>query len=332
LEVQFRLSLLTAVLLVIAACGRGDRAAELAGLRIDHELEPPPDGSFWAPIDIAASDDRIWVLDVGAACVYGYDRSGAYQLTVGNKGGGPGELKEPLALGVMGDTLWVLNSGNRRVEYYSITGAPLGSDPLPDSLPPPVDLVRWADQWFASTPFRPGPVVRFDLAGGVAHPFGSELQTRARELADKGAIPNVYRLEVVDGRLWVMHLYLPLVGVYDPLGRLLRLMAYPGPKVEGEQPVEQELGEGRVRRVLGAPRSPAGGLGLLHDGEDRYLLTHQRSGDRQRMYRLDPAGVSERATLTPAGAFFLTSVVSDGKTYAIGTRGEDEEPTVIILE
>lgn len=319
-------------LFLLVACGRED-AGEPARFSVVGELEAPPAGAFWAPIDIVSSDDGVWVLDAGAAEIYGYDREGGYVVTMGRKGSGPGELREPLALGITGDSLWVLNSGNRRIEYYSLSGVPLGSEPFSDSLPPPVDLARLAGHWFMSTPFHPGPLLRFGGTDGDYMAFGSEIESRARELSDgEGEIPDAYRMEIVDGRLWAFHLYLPIVGVYDSQGRLLQLLSYPAPDVEAEEPVEEEIAEGRIKRLVRAPRVPAGAFGLLDVRGDRFLLTHQRSGDRQRIYRIEGFELADRATLTPSQTFFFASAVKDGGTYVIGTRGEDEEPAVFIVD
>lgn len=316
----------------VAACGKEGPDGSEAPLRIVRQLEPPPQGAFWAPIDVAVSDDRVWVLDVGAAHIYGYDLEGSFRSTIGRKGGGPGELEEPLALGAMSDTLWVLNGGNRRIEYFSLDGAPLGSDPLPDTLPPPVDLVRHDGQWFMSTPFSSAPVVRFDAVHAGFASFGRELEERARELAPRGGgVPSVYRLEVVDGRLWVFHIYLPLVGVYEPDGGLVRLISYPAPKVRVRAPVDRSE-SGRRRRLVRAPADPAGAMGVLRLGGETYVLTQQRAGDRQTLYRLAGPDSALRPSVTPGGVFFLTSAASHGRSYAVGTVGEAGEPTVFIVE
>ena len=88
---------LVVLTVAIAACARED-SGEPARFRIVGQVEPPPEGAFWGPVDIVASGDRIWVLDAGAAQVYGYDRDGAYRIELGSKGSGPGELKDPLSL------------------------------------------------------------------------------------------------------------------------------------------------------------------------------------------------------------------------------------------
>lgn len=321
---------LAVLTVAIAACARED-PGEPARFRIVGQVEPPPEGAFWGPVDIVASVDRIWVLDAGAAQVYGYDRDGAYRIELGSKGSGPGELKDPLSLGAIGDTLWILNSGNRRIEYYSTSGALLGSEPLPDSLPPPVDMIRLGEDWFLSTPFEPGPIIRLGANGESFLSFGTELENRALELSGGEAIPNAYRMEVVDGEIWAFHLYLPVVGIYDRHGGFLRLMSYPSPEVEAEDPVEEEVGEGRIRRLIRAPGISGGALGVLHIGRERFLLTRQRAEDRQKMYRLEGPRLSQRPTLAPAGTSLVTSVVSGNRTYAIGAAG-DEEPTVFIVE
>jgi hypothetical protein len=350
---------LAAIVSLMAACRAGPDA-EAARFTIVREFQPPPAGSFWAPIDLAATAQHVWVLDVGAAQVYGYAPDGAYRVTLGKPGAGPGELKEPLALGVAGDSLWVLNAGNRRIEYYAASahslGSALGSEPLPDSLPPPIDMVRLGSDWYATTPFLPEPVVRFHSGGSAWTTFGSEVVEAAAKLKPRAAsIPDAYRIEVEDGRVWVLHLYLPVLGVYDRSGKLDRVVTYSGEEIEARAPVEQDGGEGRVRRLIRAPRSPAGGLGLLRVESGNYVLTHQRAEGRQMLYRIvrdvgperdgriqkhvasEREGrieveVADRPTVMPPRMLFLTSIRSHGRTYAVGTKGEYEEPSVFVLE
>lgn len=321
------------VLALFACGGGGETTTDESELRVTGHFADPPEGPLWAPIDLASAGDRIWVLDAGAARVFGYDRGGTHRITLGRKGRGPGEMNQPLALGVEGDTVWVLDAGNRRIEYFSTTGAAIGSDPLPDSLPPPVDLVRVGGGWIAVTAFAPGPLLRLDPAGGEVRAFGAELQRRARELArGRGSIPDAYRLEVVDGRLWALHIYLPLAGVYDADGQYVGLVEYPGPPVESAEVVEEEIDQGQIRRRVPAPAAPAGALGVLRRGSELYLLTQQRDDGRQRMYRMNGIEARDRATLAPGGGFFLTSVESGGRTYAIGLLEEAGEPGVHVLE
>jgi hypothetical protein len=120
--------------------------------------------------------------------------------------------------------------------------------------------------------------------------------------------------------------------VYEPDGRYVERVEYPGPPVEAAAVVEEDLGGGRIRRRLPAPAAPAGAFGVLRRGPGRYLLTQQRAEGRQRMYRLDGLTASEHATLAPGDGFFLTSVESGGRTFAIGTLEEGGEPGIHVLE
>lgn len=319
---------------LLTACGGGEEGAGAdSGLRVVGRFGTSPEGPLWAPVDLAAGAGRIWVLDAGAGRVFGYDAGGAHRITIGRKGHGPGELDQPLALGLGGDTLWVLDPGNRRIQYFDTAGRVLGSASLPDSLPPPVDLERLGGAWFASTPFAPGPILRFDLDSGELRILGAELERRARARSrGQGAIPDAYRLEAIDGRLWALHVYLPLAGIFDPGGRLLEVIDYPGPAVESGTVVEDEPEAGRIRRRIPAPATPAGALGVLRRGTERYLLTQQTTGERQRLYRLEGRAVAGRPVLAPGTAFYLTSVESGGRTYAVGLLEAAGEPGVHVLE
>ena len=314
-----------------ATC-HGSTTAEPVDLRVVGAFEPPGEGYLWAPVDVEVDGNRVWVLDAGAGQAYGYDSRGRYRRTVGHKGHGPGELLDPLALGLAGDTLWVLNTGNARVEYFSQQGRHLGSEPLPDTLPTPVDLVRWKGRFIGALPFGRHPLVRF---GGGSAPvlFGDELARRARELTPTGGkIPSVYRLGVVEGALWVAHLYLPLVGVYEAPDRPGRVLEFEAPDT-GHSETRYEDRGGRRRWVLKAPPRPGGGLGFLRLGGRTHLLTHRRGRDgRQILVWWPEEGAPGRRVLGPPGVLLVAAAGTGERGYAVGARGEVEEPVVLVME
>ncbi|HZD06498.1 MAG TPA: 6-bladed beta-propeller, partial [Longimicrobiales bacterium] len=295
-------------------------------------FESPGTGQLWAPVDVEVDSDRVWVLDAGAGQAYAYDAEGRYRRTIGRKGHGPGELMEPLALGLAGDTLWILNTGNARLEYFSREGRALGSEPFPDSLPTPVDLVRWEGEFIGALPFGEHPLVRF---GGKRPPvlFGQELVRRADELTGpRGKFPSVYRLGVVDGELWVAHLYLPFVGVYRDPGEPGRILEFEAPDV-GRSKTSYEDRGGSKRWVLKAPPRPAGGLGFLQLGGRNHLLTHGRGEDgRQILVWWPEESAPGRKVPGPPGVVLVAAAGSSGRSFGVGARGEMEEPAVLALE
>jgi hypothetical protein len=314
-----------------SACGREAGAGE-TGVRVVGVFEPPRAGYFWAPVDVAVDGDRVWVLDAGAGQIFAYDTLGGYRAAIGRKGRGPGELQDPLALGVAGDSLWVLDIGNGRIEHFARSGAHLRSQTLPDGLPTPVDMVRWEGSFVGTLPFGDRPLARL---GPEGRPFlfGAELAARARQLAPgDGRIPSIYRLAVVDEELWAAHLYLPLVGIFGPEGRLRRLLEYEAPD---PAPVRTriEKREGGERRLERAPRRPAGGLGVLPLGNARLLLTHRRDDEGRQVliaWRGDDAGA--RTVWGPPDLLLVSAAAGGRRSFAVGARGDVEEPAVLILE
>lgn len=320
-----------AVALLATSCGRA-ASDRMAVPRVVGVFEPPPTGYFWAPVDVAVDGDRVWVLDAGAGRIFAYDRRGRYRGAIGRKGRGPGELQDPLALGVAGDSLWVLDIGNARIEYFARTGRPLGSAGLPDGLPTPVDLVRWSGSFVGALPFGDRPLARLDPVGRPVL-FGAELAARARELTSgDGRIPAIYRLSVVDGELWAAHLYLPLVGIFGEDGRLRRLLEFEAPDPEPlETRVEtRDQGERRLER---APRHPAGALGVMVLGGSRLLLTHRRDdAGRQVLIAWQGEAPEARTAWGPPDLLLISAAAAGPRSYAVGARGEDEEPAVVVLE
>ncbi len=319
------------VAVIASSCGNS-AGHEAVVPRIVGAFEPPPTGYFWAPVDVAVDGDRVWVLDAGAGQVFGYDPLGRYRGAIGRKGRGPGELQDPLAVGMAGDSLWVLDIGNGRIDFFARSGAHLRSQALPDDIPTPVDLVRWKGEFVGALPFGDRPLARL---GPEGRPFlfGAELAARARELAPgDGRIPAIYRLAVVDDELWAAHLYLPLVAIFGPEGGLRRLVEFEAPDPE---PVETRIerrddGERRLER---APRRPAGSLGVLPLGDARLLLTHRRDGDgRQVLIAWRGDDPEARTAWGPPHLLLVSAAGAGPRSFAVGARGEVEEPAVLILE
>lgn len=316
-------------------------------LKVVHTFREPPGGGFWEPSGIAVAAGRVFVLDHKADRIFEHDLEGRHRRSFAREGSGPGELNGALAIGALPDTLWVLNAGNRRIDYFGLDGGSLGTRPLPDEAGAVVDMISLGEEFVATVLFGEAPLIRFPRAvgsgrSGSARAFGSELARREaglREALSMGdasseveAVPSVYRLARVDDRIWAMHLYLPLVGIFGPDGALVRTVTYPSEPV---RPGRQELGEvdGRSVRVREAPPEPAGAIGLVSGATGRvYLLTHQEQDGAQRLYLLTSEGeVLSRAINPVEGVFAFSATVGD-RRFVVGTEGPLEKPTVFALE
>jgi len=108
------------------------------------------------------TDGRIVVADGGASELRYFDSNGAYLLSVGEEGGGPGEFGSMGSLSATpGDTVVVLDGRNRRISYFDPSGAFIRSVPL---------------QFLAETGGSPTLMTPFDdgtLIIGVQNLFGS---------------------------------------------------------------------------------------------------------------------------------------------------------------
>ena len=92
--------------------------------------EGDPDYQFGRISGIAvASDGRIVVLDQLASELRVFDQQGELESKFGGAGSGPGEIGQgagPLLLAT-GDTLWVPDLANQRVNLYALDGESVGS-------------------------------------------------------------------------------------------------------------------------------------------------------------------------------------------------------------
>jgi DNA-binding beta-propeller fold protein YncE len=86
-----------------------------------------PDRAPWAgmkePRDAAVdSRGRVWIADFGNSRLRVFDGNGGYLGGLGNRGNGTYELRDPCAVAIRGDDVYVADTWNGRVQAYSITG------------------------------------------------------------------------------------------------------------------------------------------------------------------------------------------------------------------
>lgn len=82
---------------------------------------------FKNPTDVAHdSKNNIYFIDNNLNCIKVFDSHGKFLRQIGEKGQGPGTFFAPLSMGIDdGDHVWVLDSGNRRIQGLSTTGKSL---------------------------------------------------------------------------------------------------------------------------------------------------------------------------------------------------------------
>ena len=88
---------------------------------------PSADRAPWAgmkePRDAAVdSRGRLWIADFGNSRLRVFDGNGGYLGGLGNRGNGSYELRDPCAVAIRGDDVYVADTWNGRIQKYSITG------------------------------------------------------------------------------------------------------------------------------------------------------------------------------------------------------------------
>ena len=71
---------------------------------------------------VADANGRIYIADANAHQIRVFDEGGAFLHRFGSEGAGPGEVRALQSIGIMGDTLAVLDWGNARLGLFSTDG------------------------------------------------------------------------------------------------------------------------------------------------------------------------------------------------------------------
>ena len=76
-------------------------------------------------------DGTIYTLHPQEYAVRAYSPTGTAVRTIGREGEGPGEFDRPSSMGLLGDTLWVLDHGLYRISYFALSGELIKSRNIP---------------------------------------------------------------------------------------------------------------------------------------------------------------------------------------------------------
>ncbi|MBK8646135.1 MAG: 6-bladed beta-propeller, partial [Gemmatimonadetes bacterium] len=71
---------------------------------------------------VVASDSEVFVLPAETPEIRVFGADGRHRRTIGRRGAGPGEFDAVTAIGLVGDTLWTLDSNLRRVTLFRANG------------------------------------------------------------------------------------------------------------------------------------------------------------------------------------------------------------------
>lgn len=191
--------LLSVSVLLMVACGnesRNDRGPthvsdlpplQYVEVRRLGSLEDPTIGFSRIGGVAADQNGRVYVLERQSREVRVFGPDGQYLGTRGGPGQGPGEFTVPIAIGLLGDTLWVRDASRQRISWFDADGSlvhetqgtaiPVATevpglsirvvigDPLSDGLVGSSYMLVLADG-AADRPYYV-PVVRFDREGTV---------------------------------------------------------------------------------------------------------------------------------------------------------------------
>ena len=83
-------------------------------------------------LSLAASGDRIYVLEMTPPVVRVYDLDGTHMMNIGSRGQGPGEFEHPMSLALSpGGQVYVRDDGAARITVFSAVGDLIETWPLP---------------------------------------------------------------------------------------------------------------------------------------------------------------------------------------------------------
>jgi tetratricopeptide (TPR) repeat protein/sugar lactone lactonase YvrE len=169
-----------------------DRGGKLLK-RLSGESVPTGPNARWSAIAVDG-DGRLYVADATSNNVSEIDwQAGQVRRRFGGPGSGRGQFKDVQRLAVQGDTLAVVDAGNRKIEFYKVAGASTKAQAalrLPGvrraaEIPAACDRVHaFRKGELLCLDAKGGKVLRLDAEGKVLGPFAADLKRPRRAAVD----------------------------------------------------------------------------------------------------------------------------------------------------
>jgi hypothetical protein len=244
---------------------------------------------------------RTYVLTRDPSIVR-FGRDGKQELTVGRKGGGPGEFEFPMAIGSKSDTVWVMDGAKRVLVRFLPDLSPASDQRLEGALERAEMLTfRTGGLWFRRTDFTDSAMVSSVYADTLGSAPLQSVMTTSGGPVNFGCV----------GLSASAPLFAPQVTMHASVARLL-VNAQPGYELwlyEGPRPI------GSIRRPL-PPRAPtAEDVRLLHPNGVRIGFGGARAD-----CIVPVEEVMEKQGVAPVMPFvFDVVLLSDGSMWALRT-------------
>jgi sugar lactone lactonase YvrE len=298
---------------LMVACEPGP-ASTPAGISLLHvdTLISTASGLLAQPVAMAVGGDgTLFVLDGQAAQVHRISTDGTVLPTLGGLGSGPGELRRPSTLGVKGDTLWIVDAGNGRLQVWTADGRPIRTLPMLPRIGFYMPRLAADGHILASTLGQDSCLaIAYTQAGQELGRFGtppvdppslidmSELQEEIRG----GNVPGFFRNTVIpfetpNGQVWLAMLADGALWRFDSQGNPL------GTTVLEEPEMEQILADFFARNQEDAPRPGVYPLMYIADvqaaGPEVWVLLNRSDEDPGVLVVFSPDGEKLRRVLLP---------------------------------
>jgi len=199
-------------------------------------LDVPREQMFGNPVDLKiAQDGKIYILDSKDSDIKVFQKDGTFIRRLGREGSGPGEFKRPWTLHVLGDYLYVSDTGNGRFQVLTKGGTYQKSVRLPVEFGQGMAFDNRANIYLNTRGFRSSKIISaYDQQGNLIREFG-DLEGRAIQFYDltlikkqikNNEIPDNFKNEVLliadnSGNLFAIHSAINKLKKYSAQGDLL---------------------------------------------------------------------------------------------------------------
>lgn len=277
----------------------------------------------------AGPDGRIWLSDALNHRVLVIDAEGNELGEVGRQGAGPGEFQRPDGLAVSDRSVWVYDSGNRRVQRFDTDGSFVESSNVGVVSFIPSSVNDRGDLAVPSMGFEGGLVQKVHWGQETVSSIGTARapmpatisQRRIREQAAAGVIPQEFRnnaLPVIgqDGHLWLVTQAEGNLERFSPDGERLWTRQLPRQDVQAAFDRFFEIGTDldlpvTIPWVARAGSELEGDLWLLTDAPQTgsaLVVLDGETGDLLERYYLDVGAPPDAfAVDTELGLLFISS-------------------------